>query len=234
MTILHDKSYISPFQKLLIERGYATEDFHSLRISFQYTEDEMKANREYAESHTQDEWASECIEWSIRRSDEIQPVMEAIAEKFTCYQYEPDCAIPFCSTDWELYFWCGDLYQKTDGKESGRDYSYCTLSFNDRMTTQQRTEILDRVLAFLTENFSDMIHLHIAVQYDTVTDDTKITEDANAALPSLFGKRCTYGGMDGKIVQTANGVFFMKKYARTKGYKLTDTDILRISWKQEA
>lgn len=233
MTIIHDKTYISPSQKLLIERGYAVEDIHSLRIGFQYTEDEMRANMEYAKSHTQEEWTSECIEWGVRRSDEIQPVMEAIAEQFICYQYEPDCAIPFRSTDWELFFWCGDLYNKTDGKESGRDYSYFTLSFNDWMTTQQRMEILDRALAFLKENFSDMIHLHVAVQYGATTDDDKIMTDANAILPALLGKKCTYGRMEGKIVQTSNGVFFMKKYARTKGYKLTDTDILRISWKQE-
>lgn len=234
MTINHDKTYITDSEMFLLERGYAVEDLHSFRIEFRYTEDEMKANKEYADQYSQDEWTTECIKWGIERSHEIQPVMEAIAEKFVCYQYEPDCPIPYRSTDWELYFWCGDLYNKTDGKESGRDFSYFTLSFNERMTTQQRMEIRDRVLAFLIENFSDMIHLCVTVQYTTTTDEQKLTEDAKAVLPGLLGKRCTYGRMEGKIVQTANGVFFMKKYARTKGYRLTDTDILRISWKMEA
>ena len=61
-------------------------------------------------------------------------------------------------------------------------------------------------------------------------DDKKIAEGAKAALSSLVGKKCTYGHMDGKIVETERGVFFVKKYAKSKGYKLSESDVLRLSW----
>lgn len=39
-----------------------------------------------------------------------------------------------------------------------------------------------------------------------------------------------YGNMVGKVVQTTEGYFFKKKYARKYGYRLDDLDLLEIYW----
>lgn len=36
--------------------------------------------------------------------------------------------------------------------------------------------------------------------------------------------------MVGKVVQTTEGYFFKKKYARKYGYRLDDLDLLEIYW----
>lgn len=231
MNINHDRSYIDASSLDFVQRGYAIEDLHSLRIRFEYTEEEKQANKAFADSHTNEEWNTRCADMAQIRSNAMRPVMEALGRKFVCYQFEPDCGVDYSSDKWDLFFWCNDFYQTTGGKFSGRDYSYITLTFNDRMTADQRLDVCNRVLKFLVDRFEDHIHLSVVVQYKVTMDDKKIAEDAKAALPSLVGQKCTYGHMDGKIVETERGVFFVKKYARTRGYQLSDSDVLRLSWK---
>ena len=231
MNIIHDRSYIDASSLDFVQRGYAIEDLHSLRIRFEYTEEEKNANKAFADSHTNDEWNARCVDMAQIRSNAMRPVMEALGRKFVCYQFEPDCGVDYSSDKWDLFFWCNDFYQTTGGKFSGRDYSYFTLTFNERMTADQRLDVCNRVLAFLVDRYEDYTHLSVAVQYKVMMDDKKIEEDAKAALPSLVGQKCTYGHMDGKIVETERGIFFVKKYARNKGYKLSDSDVLRLSWK---
>ena len=233
MNINHDRSYIDASSLDFVQRGYAIEDLHSLRIRFEYTEEEKQANRECAErlSDDREAWGAHCRDAAQMRSNAMRPVMEALGRKFVCYQFEPDCGVDYGSDKWDLFFWCNDFYQTTGGKFSGRDYSYFTLTFNERMTAEQRLDVCNRVLAFLVDRFEDHIHLSVSVQYKVTMDDKKIAEDAKAALPSLVGQKCTYGHMDGKIVESERGAFFVKKYARTRGYQLSDSDVLRLSWK---
>jgi len=231
MNINHDKSYISASSMDLVQRGYAIEDLHSIRFRYEYTEEEKQANKAFADTNTHEEWSAYCDDAMQIRSNAMRSIMEALARKFVCYQFEPDCGVDYRSDKWDLYFWCNNFYQTTGGKFSGRDYSYFTLTFNDRMTAEQRFDVCNRVLAFLIDRYEDHIHLSVAVQYKATMDDQKIAEDAKAALPSLVGRKCTYGHMDGKIVKTECGVFFVKKYARTRGYRLSDSDVLQLSWK---
>lgn len=231
MNINHDRSYINQSSLVFVDRGYAAQDLYQLRIRYEYTEEEKQANSDFAKSHSREEWSARCDDAVQIRSNAMRPIMEALGRKFVCYQFEPDCGVPYDSDKWDLFFWCGDFYQSTGGKFSGRDYSHFTLSFNNRMTAEQRKEVCKRVLDFLSERYADNIHLNVAVQYTITMDEQKIADDAKAVLPSLVGQKCTYGNMEGKIIETECGVFFMKKYARSKGYKLSDTDILRMSWK---
>lgn len=230
MDIKHDRSYIDTSSLEFVQRGYAIEDLHSLRLRFEYTEEEKKANKAYADTHSVEEWNMRCGDMAKARSDAMLPVAEALAKKFVCYQYEPDCGADFRSDKWDLFFWCNDFYQTTGGQFSGRDYSYFTLTFNERMTADQRLDVCNRALEFLVDQFGDHTHLSVAVQYKITMDDKKIAEGAKAVAPSLIGHKCAYGHMDGKIVETERGVFFAKKYAKTRGYQLSDSEVLRLSW----
>lgn len=231
MNINLDRSHISLFMQELIQQGYAVEDLHSLRLSFEYTGEEMRANSDYYASHSREEWDARCVSAAQMRSADMFPVIEALSREFVCYQYDydKDLATPYASDQWELFFWCNDFSTTTRGAISGRDYSYFTLSFNELMTTEQRRAICNRAIQFLTERFGSHPHLKVVVQYSVKRDDQKIADDAKAALPAMVGKKCVYSGMEGKIVQTEIGVFFMKKYAKKCGYPLSDLDILAIS-----
>lgn len=232
MIINHDKSYIASAEDL-IARGYATEDLHSLRFRFEYTDAEKERNRE-ERSKIDSLPAAERNDFfckaALFRSNTLFPIMEAISRAFVCYQYDDNTQVPYDSDEWELFFWCNDLYFTASSSLSGRDYSYFTLSFNDRMTQEQRVELCNRVLDFLVKNFSDNEHLRVDIQYSTAYAEQKLESDAQSVAVSLNGKRCLYCGMVGRIVYTDAGAFFMKKYAKNKGYKLTDIDILRLKW----
>lgn len=133
MKINHDRSYINQSSLAFVDRGYAAEDLYQLRISYEYTEEEKQANQAYANSHSREEWSARCDDEAQLRSVAMRPIMEALGRKFVCYQFEPDCGVPYDSDKWDLFFWCGDFYFTAGGKYSGRDYSRFTLAFNRRV-----------------------------------------------------------------------------------------------------
>lgn len=232
MEIKHDRSYIYEQSKMLIEHGYGREDLHSLRFYFEYTETEQKANEAaFANARSREEWNALCVEAAKAKSAEMQPVMEAIAKEFVCYQYEDDCGAPFGSDRWDLYFWCNSLSLTTQTTIDGRDFSYFTLTFNSKMTAEQRSAVCDRALEFLLRNFSHMVHLKVAVQYCAALDEKKIERDAKTISPKLVGDG-TYIGMEGKFVQTGSGLGFKKKSERNLFCILTATDILATAFER--
>lgn len=48
MNILHDKSSVKSSSAKWIDRGYAREDVHSLRLQYVYTPEQQEANRQIA------------------------------------------------------------------------------------------------------------------------------------------------------------------------------------------
>lgn len=235
MIIYHDKSYLN-FALDLIAHGYATEVLHSIRFRFEYTDAEKELNREERpkiDLLPAAERNDFFCKAALLRSNALFPVMDAISRTFVCYQYADDTRIPYDSDEWELFFWCNDLYISTNGGLSGRDYSYFTLSFNDRMTQMKRMELCNRLVDFLAKNFSDNEHLCVAVQYGITYAEQKLKNDAQSVAAEWNGRKCMYQGMIGKIVCTETGAFFKKKYAKNKGYMLMDIDILRLQWATE-
>ena len=130
MNILHDKSSVKSSSAKWIDRGYAREDVHSLRLQYVYTPEQREANRQICddgpdEAHRRIKQAAES------KNAVMASVMAAIAREFICYQYEAEDPAPYGSSRWELFFWCNDFSNTLHGYGlSGRDYSYFTLSFN--------------------------------------------------------------------------------------------------------
>ena len=106
MILKFDRSYMKPDTRKLIECGYAREVPNQLIFRFEYTEEQAAQNRTMAATLSKEAWKSLAERETLRRSGMMEPVMNAIAEKFTCYQYDPEASIVYRSAEWDLYFYC--------------------------------------------------------------------------------------------------------------------------------
>ena len=234
MRIWHDRSYQGKTDKDFIVHDYAEDDLHSVRLSFEYTEAQKIENAHGAKFLCREAWNRKCAEEAQRRSAYIFPVMQGISENFLCYQFRKDGAIAFASPDWELFFWCNDLRVVTDGALSGRDYSSTRLSFHSQQSPARHREICSRLLAFLTERYSELDNLSVAVQHKTHFFDDRISREAAKIAPCYENKKGVYQGMEGRFVMTKSGLIFQKKWKRRWGYKVSDQDILSMMWEHKS
>jgi len=131
MKIHEDRSHMN-IDTRWFEKGYAKEDVHSLRLQSLCTEAEAAANKQFYDSHTREEWEQYIRQASFESSAAMKPVMEAIAQDFVCYQYDENIPVSYGSDRWDLYFWCNPFNGAADASE--RDFSYFTLTFNERQT----------------------------------------------------------------------------------------------------
>jgi len=228
MKIWHDRSWISENSRQLIESGFAVEDLHSLRLCFTYTEKEQADYRRFSETHTVEERNQDNAREAQRRSKSIYEVVRAISEKFCCYQFEDD--LPFDEDGWDLFFWCNGFHTTMHGYGlTGRDYSYVTLTFNDKHSPTKKKDLCGRVLDIIQKRFPDHPNLDLAIQYDVLVDQEKVDNAVAMAMPRLVGQPCTYANMVGKVVRTDKGVFFLKQRCRKYGYRLDQVDLLRLA-----
>jgi hypothetical protein len=234
MRIWHDTSYLTDRDKLMIDRDLARDGYHSLRFSFVYTPEEREQNRQMSmmsNSMHQERWHQICVQDAVRRSDAMHQVMEEISKQFVCYQYDKGQRLRYDDLSWDLFFWCNDFSSTFRGSGlPDRDYSYFTLNFNRQHDLDKQDEIRCKVLELLKSKYADWPNLDIANQHRAIPDEPKIQAAVKAALPIVLNYPCQYGNMVGKVVQTTEGYFFKKKYARKYGYRLDDLDLLEIYW----
>ena len=204
-------------------------DVHSVRFQFVYTEERKKANRR---AHTAADEGQALVMAAEVRNSIMEPVMDAIAQNFVCYQYEDTEPAPFGSCQWDLFFWCNDFSNTLNGYGlSGRDYSYFTLSFNEKHTVEKRAEVCWRLLQFLEHSCRKNRNLDVAVQHSIWYDHEKIEKDADRMKCLLAGCSCTYGSKDGKFLFD-DGIFcFRPKYAKRQLYRVSDSEVLALCWK---
>ena len=107
MNILHDKSSVKSSSAKWIDRGYAREDVHSLRLQYVYTPEQREANRQICDAGP-DEAHRRIKQAAESKNAVMASVMAAIAREFICYQYEAEDPAPYGSSRWELFFWCND------------------------------------------------------------------------------------------------------------------------------
>lgn len=222
MEITHDRSYIDRSSLEFIARGYGIEDLYSLRFQFVCTAVERARNQATPGINV--------TQTAQEKNRAMKPVMEAVAAEFACYQYDPNLEYDYNSPDWDLFFWCNDLYMTTGGKLSGRDYSYFTLSFNKAQTPEERRKVCTLVLQLLNDRFGNSPSFSVTVQYTATLDEQKIRQTAEQMLPGLLKRKCVYHELTGRLKQTSEGVFFMKKHAKNRGYRLSPASIVQIGW----
>lgn len=229
MQIIHDRSHIGPTSREFISRGYACESFHSLRLGFVYTEAQQAENRAYADRVGLDsaEWRARIEDAARLKSRHMERIAALLAKNFSIFQYDEEVEY---SSDWDFFFWCSDFSQTMQSRFPGRDYSYFTLTFRDTHDPVWRQRLYDRAMRVL-DLFADDANLEVAVQYTTIMDYAKIHDGAELAVPGLAGRTCTHRGMDGRIERCNGLLYFRKKRSRTYIHRLTDDEILELSWR---
>ena len=117
-----------------------------------------------------------------------------------------------------------------------------TLTFNKRQNLSHRMDLCTRFLELVEKEFSDLENLRIDIQYGAMVYEKEIEKSAAALVDSLAGKRFTMDGTfhqsmfgfglqgDGRLVKSNGKLYWMKKYAKNRGYLMSPIDILRISW----
>ena len=207
MILRHDYSHISEADNEFINRGYAHIELYGFRFCFIYS-----SGQRLSDSCLMDK----------QRSGYMRRVLDCIANKHPCYQYNVDGDIAYSSNQYDLFFWCNSV-------SGERDYSYYTLTFNSHHSTEQRLGIYKSISNIL-DAFTEDSNLEVDVQYETQFLDDKIEEAAKAIAPNMCGKPCFYHGASGKIVSHNEGFYFKKKYAKKYGYELSVRELLRLSW----
>lgn len=228
MTVIHDRSYQEPDRAYWVEKGYAMETVHSLRFSYRFTEEDRKREADMLAGKDAD--ACERIKRDIvnARDTFMHRLMSNIAARFICYNYEPteDDEQAFSGVFWELYFWCNHFQDIP----SRRDYSYFTLTFNREHPVQWQMALCRRVVAYVEALHRDNPNLEVAIQYATWYDEPRIRQDALRIRDQVLNKRCTYHGMEGKLILNGDRVLFRKLYSRTTAYQINDATVLEIYW----
>lgn len=192
------------------------------------TEAEAAANKQFYDSHTREEWEQYIRQASFESSAAMKPVMEAIAQDFVCYQYDENIPVSYGSDRWDLYFWCNPFNGAADASE--RDFSYFTLTFNERQTLEKRRKVCQQVLELLCSRFQEHPHLHVAVQYSIWFDHPKIHDAVERAKPRLHGLRCIQDQKEGKLLLQDGALLFKPKYAKKYTRTLSQSQILSLSW----
>ena len=227
MKIHEDRSHMN-IDTRWFEKGYAKEDVHSLRLQSLCTEAEAAANKQFYDSHTCEEWEQYIRQASLESSAAMKPVMEAIAQDFVCYQYDENIPVSYGSDRWDLYFWCNPFSGAADASE--RDFSYFTLTFNERQTLEKRKKVCQQVLDLLCSRFQEHPNLNVAVQYSIWFDHPKIHDAVERAKPRLHGLRCIQDQKEGKLLLQDGALLFKPKYAKKYTRTLSQSQILSLSW----
>lgn len=153
MIINYDRSRVTVSDKELMRHGYAEEDYHSIRLSFEYTEQQKQENRMRAESCDNAKWSEICRDSALMRSRYMERVIDKIVSSFSVYNFSAD-DVPYDSDGWDLYFWCNDFFNTCSGTGlRGNDYSYMTLTFNKRQNLSHRMDFCTRFLEFVEKEF---------------------------------------------------------------------------------
>ena len=225
MKIHEDRSHMN-IDTRWFEKGYAKEDVHSLRLQSLCTEAEAAANKQFYDSHTREEWEQYIRQASLESSAAMKPIMEAIAQDFVCNQYDENIPVSYGSDRWDLYFWCNPFNGAADTSE--RDFSYFTLTFNERQTLEKRRKICQQVLELLCSRFQEHPHLHVAVQYSIWFDHPKIHDAVERAKPRLHGLRCIQEQKEGKLLLQDGALLFKPKYAKKYARTMSQSGRLRL------
>jgi len=225
MAIREDKSYLSSLDLLAIERGIAKLDIHSIRIDREsFTEEQKEENHKLFDSVSKEEWSRLCEENRERTAQKIEVLIEKLSEKFDIYQYKDR---ENYGRNWDLFFWC-------NGNNKGRDYSYVTLSTNEKRTVEEKLSDIEKVLEYAQEIGFEGID--IAIQYTAKYDDTKVKEIALAYCQTVKNKFINYMGI-GKIKEVGTGdnvhYGFFKKGASKKYYRMSDLALLGLAFSDQ-
>lgn len=150
MNIKQDHSMIGDGSRELIEHGYGQIAVDVLRLEYLYSSVQQQGDSEVSQK---------------QRNRIMKSVLDTIAARFPCYQYNVPRDTQYKSQDWALFFWCRSSPGENGAGYDGRDYSYFTLTLNELYSHEKRQEICDQLLHLLNTKFSNLSNLFLTVQY---------------------------------------------------------------------
>lgn len=215
MKLHDDMSYINQNS---VDKGLMRVVPYQIRLDRYFAEEERAANRAYAESHNSEEWSAYCDRAREEIAAENLVLMEFLEKHFTIGQFRTSY-----NDDYTFWFWCNDLYNTTNGRLSGRDYSYITLSFKREGDEKENERIFARVKELLAHYPAK--NIQAIFQYSQVENTDFVKEEAERIYKECEGKFVKYNGLTGKIERYEDGYFFKKKYAKAYGYKISPIKI---------
>lgn len=190
----------------LITMGFGVLDVHSIRLDRYYTEEEKQHNYQTSQTMSTEEWSQHCRNISNGLVAKITTIMDAVNDRFT-----------------------------VQGKESGRDMSYVTLTLNEKDTIENRTQIVNRLVDFL-EQYEEK-GVQTIIQYKTLKNEGVIKEAAERVYEDIEDRFVELNGYGtGKVRLLGDGYAFFKKGARKNYYHLEPLalcTIIKFKQKQE-
>lgn len=214
-----DMTYI---KQELVDRGLMRIAPYQIRLDRFFTEEEMAANKAYAESHNNAEWSVRCDEMQKRIATENLALMEFLEKYFTFGQYKE----PYNyrdKKDYTFWFWCNDLYNTTNGRKTGRDYSYITLSLEKKEDVEENKRVFAKLKELLA-NYPAK-NIQAIFQYSQVEVTDKVKDEAERIFNLCEGKFINYGHLTGRLERYKGGYIFKKKNAKKYAYRITPMDI---------
>lgn len=180
-----DMSYVG---SELVKRGLVRAVPYSIRLDRYFTDEQKKANREYAESHTSEEWGARCDETRKCIAAENFKLMEYLKSFFKFGQYDKGIGYSDC----DLWFWCNDLYNTTNGRESGRDYSYITLTFTNEDNYEANELVYEAIKKLLADYPAD--NIQAIFQYAQIEIPENVEQEAERICKAGEGTFVMYNG----------------------------------------
>lgn len=209
-----------------INKGLCMLDIHSINICRYYSEDQKEENAKYAEKVGiySELWSEYCESIRYSAAEKIKNICDYLSEKFHIYQYGNE-NYSYDSDEWDLFFWCNNLNQLTNGKESGRDYSYVTLTFNRRMCPYDKFRLLDTIKEYLIGYEESGVKL--IVQYSTKVNEDFCNEKADEIVAKSNGKLIDTAYGRGRLTKVNNEYRFQKARVRKYYYRLSALDVCK-------
>lgn len=195
----------------LIQRGLVSAVPFQVRLTPFYNEEEKKANVAFYQSHTEEEREVRRNEAREYIGSEIIKIVDLLAEHFTIGQYK-DRGGNY--PNYDLWFWCNDLSNTTNGKKSGRDYSYMTLTICNDKSAENGNRIFDAIRELLADYKAQNVEAFF--QYSQVSNESAVEAEAKRIYEACAGKYIKYAGAWlGKLDYSEKyGYTFRKKYAK--------------------
>lgn len=209
---------MSRVNKTFVERGFLRAVPRSIRLDRYFTDEEKENNRAYSYSCNNNEWTKYCDETRERIAKENIKLMEYLKQYFTFGQYEK-----LYSDDYDFWFWCNDLYNTTNGRLTGRDYSYITLTLKDKNNFEENERVFVKAKE-LIKNYPAK-NIQAIFQYSQIEMKENIEKEAKRIFDECNGKFVQYGSFTGKLGMKDGKYFFRKKNAKKYFYWVEPVDI---------
>lgn len=225
MYICDDMSYV---KQSFVDRGLAKAVPYMIRLDRYFTEEQKDANAAFAKKvgNRSKEWSERCENTRKRVAEDNLAAVQAIEKEYAIGQFRPD------EKFYSFWFWCNDLSETVRDGRSGHDYSYVTLSMDDRLCfyREPKEVIFEKCKRFF-EAFPTTSNQAI-FQYSNKYDHDAINKAAYEVFDQIDGKWVDYCYITGKISvlkgKGSHAFVIRKKYSKGDNglYAVSDTKLV--------